>query len=126
MPDGPQVFRPSGDLNSHKAFNSLAVTPAMAEGTDTADTFRYIYIFLEAPLLHQLFQSPVYVTNGRNCFYHLFVLQLQIQMDRFRQNRMLGTERYYCTFTHINSLLPPVWLHLQDLSLQSVWLRPQD
>ena len=124
VPDGTQVLRPFRNFNFHQAFDGLAVTPAMTERTDAADPFRYIHIFLEAALLYQFFQPPVNIPNGRNRLYNFFVLQLEIEMDRLRQYRMLGTKRYNCTFAHISFLLPQVLLPVQQVSPPVLPQRP--
>ena len=106
VPDSTEPFRPGRHFYFHHFFHGAAVPPAMAERTNPADPFCHIDILLEVTKFHKLFQPAVHITDRRNRTDNLFILQFQIQMDRFGKNGMLRTERNHCAFTHFLSLLP--------------------
>ena len=100
MPDRTQVARTARHVDLHQPFDGLRIAPAMPEGADAADTLCDIDELLEIALLDQLFQSAVDVADGRHGADDFLILQLQIQMDRLRQDRMLRAKGNGSEFSH--------------------------
>ena len=99
MPECAQVARTFRYFDIHESFHGFRVSPAVTEGADAADAFCHIDELLEISFFHQFFKSSVDIADGRHCPDHCFIFQFQIQMNRFREDRMLGSEgdcRYFC------------------------------
>ena len=77
-----------------------AVPQAVPAAADPADTLSHIRILFIIPFLYQLLQSSVDKPDTRDNTDYGFILQHQIQMHRFRENRMLRTERYNTSLCH--------------------------
>src|SRR6478609_10081570 len=91
-PDRAQVTRSRRDGNAHNLFDGLAVGLAMDETADPANAFRHIDKFEVILLLDQFLQAAVDKSNRGPRLDHLFVLHYQVEVDGFRQHRVLRTE----------------------------------
>ena len=89
----PQAFRPVRYLNPYEALHGPGVAPAVAEAADPADPLHDVDHVVVVPLLRQLLESAVHVPYRRDGAYDGLVLELQVQMDRLRERRVLGAER---------------------------------
>ena len=72
----------------------------MDETADTADPFGDVDIFGILPLFHEFFKAPVDVPDRGDDIDDHLVFQDEVEVDRFRQNRVLGPERDDYLFRH--------------------------
>jgi len=72
--------------------DTLAVGGAVDETADPADPLGDVDVFGKLPLLDQGLEPAVDIADGGQDLLHLLVLDDQIEMDRFREHRVLRAE----------------------------------
>ena len=92
-----------GDLNIKYPLHRLNISHSVHERAYAAGAFHNIKIIVKVALFHELFQTSVYISYFRYCLNDLFILKDEIKMHRLRKNRMLRSERYYCSVSHYSS-----------------------
>ncbi len=70
----------------------MAEAVAVDETADTADALAHVNHVGEFLLFGQALQAPVDETDGGDGLDDLLIFQYQVQVDGFRQNRMLRPE----------------------------------
>ncbi len=66
----------------------------MYHRTDAADPLDYLNHLVKVAKAGEDFKAPVNKTKGRNRFYDDLILYGELQMQRFRQYRVLRAEWY--------------------------------
>ena len=99
-PDHAKVSGFFRNLHVHDAFNRLHIAQSVAERTDTAGTLDDIQIFLKIPVRGKSLKSSVNEADVWDRFNNSLILNHKIQMNRFRQHRMLRSERNYTSLSH--------------------------
>ena len=79
----------------HERLDGLAVGLAVNKTADAANPFRHVDELKVILLLHQLLQAAMDESDRGPGLDHFFVLDHQVQVDRFRQDRVLRSKGYY-------------------------------
>ena len=103
MHDRTQVFSTRRDLNVHKALDRLCIAIAVTERTNAADALRNVNVLMDIARLDELFETTMDESDLRKNIDDRFVFNHEVEMDRLRQNRMLGSEWNDLCFCHCYS-----------------------
>lgn len=103
MHDRTQVFSARRDLDIHKTLDRLRIAVAMTERTNAADALRNVDVLMDIARLDELFETTMDESDLRKNIDDRFVFNHEVEMDRLRQNRMLGSEWYDLCFRHCYS-----------------------
>jgi hypothetical protein len=69
-------------FNARQSFDTLAISLAMDETTDTTYSIEEVGILAKGVKLSSLFNSSVHIADYRRYPHHFFILQLQFEVDR--------------------------------------------
>ena len=103
-PDGTQILSSDRDFHVHHLLDRLNIAQAVSEGADPAGSLGDIDILVEVASVYKFLKSAVNESDGRDDIDDLLILKDKVQMDRFRKDRMLRSERnnasLLCSFVH--------------------------
>ena len=92
-PDDAQVGGAARHFDVHEVFDGAAEAQGVDAGADAADAFHDVDHLVVVAERGERFKSAVDVAELGQGFDHGFVVHDKLEMDRFRQNRMLRSER---------------------------------
>ena len=109
MPDNAQIFCSLGYLHAHKPLYRFGITHGVPECADAAYTLRHVDKLVVVACLDKLLKASMDKPDLGYCLDNSFVLDHEIEMQRFGQHRMLGAERDDGRLSHATHLppLPP-------------------
>ncbi len=91
-PDGAKVLGAGRNLDAHEFLDALAVAHGVYLGADAADTLDDLDHLVEVADLHELFQAAVHVAQRGDGLGDDLVLDRQLELERFGQDRVLRAE----------------------------------
>ncbi len=91
-PDDPQVGGAAGHFDAHEVLDGAAEAQGVDAGADAADALDDVDHLVVVAQGGQRLQPAVHVAELGDGFDHGFVFHDELEMDRFRQNRMLRSE----------------------------------